>query len=71
MKLPVSERALMLRINRVIAPKILKKNHSLHPLPNVGNFYIVNANSVTDKSVNLVELATQLGVLKPYEILNL
>lgn len=70
-KVPVSKRALVGRINRVLAKdgQVLRISRSKAELSNFGDAYILDAssNSVAAHQVSFKELATELGVLKAYE----
>jgi hypothetical protein len=72
-KVPISERALIQRINR----KLKEKGARLHKTRgentqawiDCGDYYILNVdrNYVMQKNVGIEAIATDLGVLKPYE----
>jgi hypothetical protein len=71
-KIPLSERAVVQRINR----KLAKENEALRTSRQnsraqsiVGNYYIVdlNRNAVTASQIDLEALARELGVIMDYE----
>jgi hypothetical protein len=69
---PVSERALVQRLRRVLAKdgvRLLanRGRHDLGPVT-IGPYYIVDSNQImTDHCVDLVEYGRKLGVLRPWE----
>lgn len=71
MKVPISERALTQRINRVLANqgRKLKALRGDRGWDTLGNLYVVElaTNSVVKTKVNLEELGRELGVMKGYE----
>jgi hypothetical protein len=73
MKAPVAMRALIARINRKLGPQDmqLKTARGWRVRSDVGNFYVVNTriNGIVYryKDCDPVEVARDLGVLKPYE----
>lgn len=68
-KVAVSERALIQRINRKLAPDLeqLKKNRS--PGNELGDYYVLdlNRNFVTAQNVDPEALGRELGVLAEWE----
>ena len=70
-KVPVSERAVIQRINRVLDKKgeVLKKTRGAQAVVDVGDYYILNssANAVIRHDVNVEALAKSLDVLADYE----
>lgn len=68
---PISERALFQRLSRTLGKKgeRLKSNNRPGPAPDIGNYFIVSLErmSVVKTHVDLEELARELGILKPYE----
>ncbi len=69
---PVSERALLARVNR----QLIKQGQQLLRCPpnnvnamrELGRFYVVNVNGgVECQHQDIEELAKELGVLRPYE----
>jgi hypothetical protein len=71
---PVSERALIARINRKIADDdlILKRTRNARAELDLGRHYTINfrVNFVADKHIDLEGYGRELGVLKPYEALS-
>ena len=73
MKVPVTARAAIQRINRALAQDdmVLRTARGVQEHINVGHYYVVNTriNGVVYryKDVNLEDLGRELGVLKPYE----
>jgi len=72
-KIPVTERALTQRINRVLAKEgqQLTKNRSERWKSDLGDWYVIdtNANVVTRQHCNVEELGKETGALKPHEYL--
>jgi hypothetical protein len=71
-KVPVSERAILARINRKISVEsrqIKKCRQDSNGFDHLGHYYEVNlhTNTVTDRHVDLERLAKSEGVLKDYE----
>lgn len=69
-KIPVSERALIQRINRKLPDEVLKKcPETSQAFNELGSFYTVNVrfNAISDKDVDIEELGRSLGALKPFE----
>jgi hypothetical protein len=70
-KVPVSERALIQRINRKLAQedKCLKAPRGLAAKSSLGDFYILNwaRNFIVDTKVDLERLGRKLGVLADWE----
>ena len=70
-KIPVSERALVARINRKLAHdgEKLYKSRTMWANLMVGDHYIldVERNFTSGQPVDLKSLGKKLGVLKPYE----
>ena len=73
-KVVVSERAMAARINR----ELKKQGESLRRcredsrwFHDLGQYYTLDLerNVISDKQVDLTELAKKLGVLRPYEVL--
>lgn len=68
-KVPVTERALIQRINRVLAKddKVLKASRNSDP--STGRYFIidVNINGITATNCDLEALGRELEVLKPFE----
>jgi len=75
---PVTERALMQRLNRALAKegRLLRTQRSvdyrgrrLYRSPELGRFFVVDVNRsiVVDKKVDLEELGRELGVLNAWE----
>lgn len=71
LKVPVSERALIARINRKLAHQGEKlfRSRSNEIQVTVGDYYIVDLerNTTAGQKVGLESLAKKLGALKPYE----
>jgi|GEM_PF-1463305 len=75
-KVPVSERALIARINRRLDKddqKLCKARPSKVHFYGLGQYYIVDVsqNFIVDKGLfpcDLVAMAREMGVLKPYEV---
>jgi hypothetical protein len=69
--IPVTERALIQRINRVLRRdgRILKATRGEHSLREVGQYYILgfDRNAVRTLHVDIQELARELGVLRSFE----
>lgn len=72
-KVPVTKRALIQRVNRALAKdgEQLKATKGAQAQLDLGEFYVVDVsgNSVSRKDVDLEKLARELGALKPYEAL--
>ncbi len=70
-KVPVSRRALMQRINRVLGKKeqALQATRGERARLELGDYYLVHlrAGGVLDKRVKPEALGRELGVLAPYE----
>jgi hypothetical protein len=71
-KIPVSEKALMARVNRKLAregERILKSREGSRLRGNVGEFYLldVNRNTVTGTHMELEHVAKEVGALRDYE----
>ncbi len=73
-RVPVSERALVQRINRTLAKEgrsgeVLRKTRPGRWATELGEYYVVDldANSLLQTGTNVEELGRELGVLKPYE----
>ena len=67
---PVSERAIIARINRKLRPDLiqLKKLRGDRWLSDLGRYYLIDgSNHVAGTDIDLAEYATELGVLKPWE----
>jgi hypothetical protein len=71
MQAPISERALIARINRKLARdgQQLRVNTSNAWRQDLGNYYVLdgNINSVVSTHEDLEPLARELGCLKPHE----
>jgi hypothetical protein len=67
----VSKPALMARVNRRLARdgQVLRASRSAGSRLDLGDYYIVNVNGnyLEAQHIDLVVLARELGVLKPYE----
>lgn len=63
----VSRRAVLARINRRIAPHVLKAARSAAEAENLGAFFIVDAVGIVDARVDLETYARKAGVLQDYE----
>lgn len=72
-KIPVSERALVARINRKLRQdaEALHRSRGTRFWSDLGDYYIVDfrRNSLVRGHVDIEELAHELGVLKPWESL--
>lgn len=71
-KIPVSEKALMARVNRKLAKdgeRILKSREGSRLRGNVGDFYLldVSRNTVLNTHIELGHFAKQRGILRDYE----
>jgi hypothetical protein len=70
-KVPITERALIQRINRKLAndDEALKKTRGIHATQGLGAYYKLNTNRniVIDHHVDPVELAKELNVLWDWE----
>jgi hypothetical protein len=73
-KVPVSERALIARINRKLASReeVLKPNRSSKWESDLGSYYTLNVrlNSIVSKHLDLETVAKEEGVLKAHERLS-
>ena len=72
-RIPVSQRAIMQRINRRLEGfEKLKKNRSQQWHADLGVYYIVdeNLNVLVDKHVDLEKLARKLGAIKAWETIS-
>jgi hypothetical protein len=73
MKIPVSERALIARINRKLTHdgERLCQSRSAQTSASVGEYFILDVmrNFISHQNVELENLAKELGVLQPYECL--
>ncbi len=71
MKVPVSMRALIQRINRKLKPELeaLKITRGNQWRPELGDYYVVdlNRNSIIRKDVDPEKIARELGVLRDWE----
>ena len=70
LKVPITARALIQRVNRHIAHdgQLLKANRgNLHD--GFGSFYLVNQTGVLEKHVDLERFAIKIGVIKTWETL--
>jgi hypothetical protein len=72
MAVPITERALVQRINRKLAQdswRVLKKTRGARAIRDLGEFYVldVNRNFVITSHVDPVAFAKKLGVLEAYE----
>jgi hypothetical protein len=67
--LPITERALVQRINRKLKGQGEALRTTRGRRGDLGDFYVVdlNRNFVVDKHVDLEECGRELGVLKPHE----
>jgi hypothetical protein len=69
-KVPVTKRALLQRLNRVLKPlgMLLKKTKGA-PATLLGEFYVVNTkrNVIAQKKINLEKLGRKHKVLAPWE----
>jgi hypothetical protein len=70
-KIPVSRRALLARVNRILAKKdqALRISRSHGERSNLGEAYILDThkNSPVFMNVNLKDLAEELGAIKAFE----
>jgi hypothetical protein len=70
-RLPISERALFQRIDRKLrlSGKKLGTSRTTQMETSVGRHYIIDMqrNSISRKSVDLIELGRELGVIQPWE----
>ena len=74
-RVPVSERALVQRINRALAkdewepPPILKKTRGARALVDLGEFYVIDQrrNLIVEKDVDLERYGRELGALEDWE----
>ncbi len=73
-KVPISERALIARINRKLKPdsERLKKLRGDRGLMDLGRYYIIDLKNglLTQANVDLEETARSMGVLQPWERLD-
>ena len=69
--MPVTERALIQRINRVLKKQdeVLKATRGARARQELGDFYILdfNRNRIIEKNVDPEEVGKELKVLLPYE----
>jgi hypothetical protein len=72
-KSPITARALIQRINRKLAAKgeKLMATRGARAKSDLGDFFILDTslNLISEKEVSLPQLAEELNVIKPYEIL--
>ncbi len=70
-KVPVTERAVVQRINRKLRDddQVLKVTRGERARLDLGDFYILNwrLNVIADKFVDPEEMGRELGVLQPWE----
>jgi hypothetical protein len=70
-KVPVSTRAIIQRINRVLVKdgRQVKTARSIHVQLDCGKYFVIDVrnNAISRHDVSLEELATVLEVLQPYE----
>jgi len=70
-KVPVSHRAVLARVNRILAKegKTFRVSRSQGERSNLGEAYILDTskNEVVDSRVSLRELADKLGAIKAFE----
>jgi hypothetical protein len=68
---PVTERALLQRVNRALQAdgRVLKSSRGARAEESLGRFYVIDQrrNVIVDKAVDLEALARKLGALKEYE----
>ena len=68
---PVSQRSVMARINRVLSQsdERLMTARSARTIQDCGEFYVVDVrrNFLAAKNIDVVKLAKELACLKPYE----
>jgi len=73
MKVRISRRALVQRINRKLAQRDerLKSSRGVRARQDCGNYWILNVrrNFVADRNIDPEQLARELGVLQPFEAL--
>ena len=74
MKRPVSERALLLRVNRKLKERgetVKKSRPDSQWASELGTFYLldVSANAIIGKHMDLEVLAREMGALQPFEAL--
>jgi hypothetical protein len=71
-KIRVSRRAAIARINRVLAKRdeVLRASRGARCRADLGDHYILDwrINGVVEKDVNVEDVARELGVLHPYEV---
>jgi hypothetical protein len=69
--IPITERALIQRINRVLREngRILKVTRGEHAIQEVGQYYLLDfdRNAAKTLHVDIEELARELGVLRSFE----
>ena len=70
-KVPVSHRAVLARVNRILAKeeKTFRVSRSQGERSNLGDAYILDTskNEVVDSRVSLKDLAAKLGAIKAFE----
>ena len=69
-KVPVSDRALIQRINRKLAPEQQMKVARGRAEMTLGRYYIVDRHGVTAWNCDLAEWGREVGVLAPHEELS-
>jgi hypothetical protein len=71
-RVPVSERALVARINRKLAPdRVLKISHpGSRQEEEAGRFYVLRGNALDRDHVNLTQLAKELECIEEFEELS-
>jgi hypothetical protein len=76
MTLPVTERALIARINRKFAAdksaagfgkRLYRSRPGSRLSANVGRYYVIQSNTVKDCGFNLERMAREMGLMHPYE----
>jgi hypothetical protein len=72
MKLPITQRALVARLRRVLRPEerdVRESTAAQRKKYGLGRFYAVDnkKGSITDKDIDLEKLARSLNVLEPWE----
>ena len=68
-KVPVTQRALIQRINRALDHEVVKVSRGMRARIDCGEFYAVDVstNAISAKDIDLEKWGRDLEVLKPYE----
>jgi hypothetical protein len=66
---PVSETALLQRINRALQGKVLHRARGKHTARTLGLYYTLAPEGVVDTNVDIEAYAREIGALRPFESL--